>query len=230
MRQLQDILQLHEKAGLPQADIQVIKRGKALEFYSQHYGQVYVDDEVVLSVKEALIGINQLLDEESGEGSDLPPVNAEPSTRQFLRIFNGQSELPRDQMQKYLRGTGLSPQEFKDRGWCTEKAKVFYLTDPLEVAQNWKGRQRQKLTSDYEQAVFLIGACYANSGINVNDTLKNANFKPHRALGDLLNWFSRHGATSAMRQAAEIALKLLRTWEREHQATQSEQLSIFQEE
>jgi len=230
VRQLQDILQLHEKAGLPQADLQVIKRGKALEYYSRHYGQVYVDDEVVLSVKEALIGINQLLDEESSEGTNLPPVNAEPSTRQFLRIFNGQSELPRDQMQKYLRGTGLSPQEFKDRGWCTEKSKVFYLTDPLEVAQNWKGRQRQKLTSDYEQAVFLIGACYPNSGINVNDTLKNANFKPHRALGDLLNWFSRHGATSAMRQAAEIALKLLRTWEREHQATQSEQLSIFQEE
>ena len=57
--------------------------------------------------------------------TEAPPVLAEPYTRQFLRLFADQTSLPRDQMQKFLRGTGVSPQEFIDRGWCSEKAKVF---------------------------------------------------------------------------------------------------------
>jgi hypothetical protein len=51
-------------------------------------------------VKDALIGINQLIDEDANKTAEPPPVTAEPITRQFLRIFDGKSELARDQILK----------------------------------------------------------------------------------------------------------------------------------
>ena len=38
VRQLQGMLENHARAGLPAADLQVIRRGKALEYFSRHYG------------------------------------------------------------------------------------------------------------------------------------------------------------------------------------------------
>src|SRR6266568_7189349 len=43
VRQLQEILEQHQKAGLQEADLRVIRRGKALEYYSRHYGKVYIE-------------------------------------------------------------------------------------------------------------------------------------------------------------------------------------------
>ena len=43
VRQLQEILEQHQSAGLQEADFQVIRRGKALEYYSRHYGKVYIE-------------------------------------------------------------------------------------------------------------------------------------------------------------------------------------------
>lgn len=89
VRQLQAVLENHAKEGLPAADIQVIRRGKALEYFSRHYGRVYVDEGRAISVKEALVGINQLIDDDADKSNDPPPVNAEPITRQFLRTLAG---------------------------------------------------------------------------------------------------------------------------------------------
>ena len=80
VRQLQSLLQLHQREGLPEADLQVIRRGKALEYFSRHYGKVYVDAGKPISVQDALLGINQLLDEELDGVVDPPPANAEPFT------------------------------------------------------------------------------------------------------------------------------------------------------
>jgi len=49
--------------GLPKADIQVIKCGKAPECFSRHYGQVYVEEDREFTVQEALVDIDQLLDD-----------------------------------------------------------------------------------------------------------------------------------------------------------------------
>jgi adenine-specific DNA methylase len=57
VRQLQNLLEHHQKSGLLEADLQVIRRGKALEYYSRHYGKVYVDEGKAISVKDALLGI-----------------------------------------------------------------------------------------------------------------------------------------------------------------------------
>lgn len=227
VRSLQDLLEHHSKDGLPEADLQVIRRGKALEYFSRHYGKVFKDQDAPMSVQEALVGINQLLDEEASGVKEAPPNNAEPFTRMFLRLFDGINELPRDQMQKYLRGTGTGPSDFIDRGWCIEKDKIFYLRSPVEIAQEWQGKYRRGMTSDYDQAAFLVGACHEDSGINASDTLNNPNFKPHPALPDLLTWLKTHGASKEIRHASITALQLYRIWESKHQTPQHKQLNIF---
>ena len=213
VQQLKDILEHHEQAGLAEADLQVIRRGKALEYYSKHYGKVYVEKGREFTVKEALAGINQLLDDQRDSTAEIPPVDAEPYTRQFLRLFADTTSLARDQMQKFLRGTGVSPAEFQQREWCLEKSKVFYLVPPLEQARKWKGVPRKGLGRDLDQAMFLIGACYPDSGINVNETLNNPNFVPHPATGQLLDWFTRHGGDAPLRDAARLAKQLYGKWE-----------------
>ncbi len=212
VRQLQDILQHHQQAGLQEADLQVIRRGKALEYFSKHYGKVYVEKGREFTVKEALAGINQLLDDQRDSSAEVPPVNAEPYTRLFLRLFADTTSLLRDQMQKFLRGTGVSPDEFKVRGWCSEKSKVMLFTPPLELALKWKGVSRQGMGRDFDQAMFLIGACYEGSGIRVQDTLNSEKFIPHPATGDVIDWFTRHSGNAPMKDAARLAKQLYKKW------------------
>ena len=213
VRQLQGMLENHAKEGLPAADIQVIRRGKALEYFSRHYGKVYVDEGRTISVRDALVGINQLIDEDTDKGKEAPPVNAEPITRQFLRTFGSAPELKRDQLQKFLKGSITTPDEFVQRGWCSEKNKVFTRTNPLDFAREWSGKHRRNLKSDLDQALVLIGACFDGSGINASDTLKNENFKPHVALKPLLEWLHRNGSDQASRNAASRALSIYNAWQ-----------------
>jgi adenine-specific DNA methylase len=228
VRQLQGLLENHAKEGLPAADIQVIRRGKALEYFSRHYGRVYVDEGRSISVKEALVGINQLIDEDADKGKEPPPVNAEPITRQFLRTFGTASEMKRDQLQKFLKGSITTPDEFEQRGWCLEKSKVITRVDPLSFAQDWSGRHKRRLTSDLDQALVLIGSCFDGSGINASDTLKNENFKPHIALKPLLEWLQRNGPDTKNRNAASVALTIYNSWAAT-QAVKPQQGSLFEE-
>jgi adenine-specific DNA methylase len=227
VKQLQGLLEAHAKEGLPAADLAVIKRGKALEYFSRHYGQVFKSEDEVISVKEAILGINVILDE-GGSSADIPPVDAEPYTRQFLRIFADGAEQPRDQVQKFLRGTGSSPDEFEERGWCAEKAKIYHLSPPLEIARNWHSRHKRRLGSDYDQAMVLIGTCHPGSGLDANDTLRNPNFKPHPALGSLLEWFERRGHTQLIRDAAKLAKLRFEAWQKvQPQKSANVQMSLF---
>jgi len=228
VRDLQNLLEHHQEEGLPDADLQVVRRGKALEYFSRHYGQVYKDPNSPMTVLEALLGINQLLDEEAGGVKEAPPHNAEPFTRMMLRLFDGINELPRDQIQKFLRGTGSAPSDFVDRGWVFTKKKVFYMTSPLEIAQAFIGNHRKIHQSDYDQAMFLIGACFEGSGINASKTLRNKDFRPLPALGAILTWFKIHGANSPIRNAAIIAERLYQSWESKNQEI-VKQLSLFED-
>lgn len=106
------------------------------------------------------------------------------------------------------------------------RKKVFHLTPPDEMAQEWIGRHRKGLRSDYDQAMFLIGACYEGSGINVNETLNNTNFKPHPALGALLTWQKTHGADKHVRAAAVTASDLYQGWT-DRNKPKVAQLSLF---
>jgi hypothetical protein len=228
VRQLKDMLENHAKGGLPEADLQVIRRGKALEYFSRHYGCVLVDEDRPISVKEALVGINALIDEGT-DARDPLPSSAEPVTRQFLRIFHSASEVKRDEVQKFLRGTGMAPSEYVDRGWCREKSRMFTPVPALEFARSWFGKMRQKLTSDYEQAWFLTGACFDGSGIDAQATLYNDNFKPHPALRGLLEWLGRNSCDEHTRNAAVRAKTLFDLWANDNRS-KTQQLSFFDEE
>ena len=225
--QLQDILTKHQVAGLQAADLQVIRRGKALEYYSKHYGKVYVERGRDFSVREALLAINQLLDDQSDVSTEAPPVIAEAYTRQFFRLFADLTSLPRDQMQKYLRGTGVSPQEFIDRGWCVEKAKLFMPVSPLDWAQSLRGIRRDAVNRDFDQVMFMVGACFENSGLKLTDTLNNPNFSPHPANSDLLDWLTRHGGNATIKDAAKTALQLYRSWQVKNVKKVEEQRLLF---
>ena len=227
VRQLQDILTKHQTAGLQEADMQVIRRGKALEYYSKHYGKVYVEKGREFTVREALLAINQLLDDQADNTVEAPPVLAEPYTRQFFRLFADKTSISRDQMSKHMRGTGVSPQEFIDRGWCSEKAKVFTPISPLEWAQSLEGCVPDAMSRDFDQAMFMIGACCEGSGIKLSDTLDNQNFKPHPATESLLDWMTRHGATPTIKNAARTALHLYRNWMAKNQKTVQVQRTLF---
>lgn len=229
VRQLQAMLENHAKEGLPAADIQVIRRGKALEYFSRHYGKVYVDEGRTISVRDALVGINQLIDEDADKGKEPPPVNAEPMTRQFLRTFGTATEMKRDQLQKFLRGTITTPDDFVQRGWCSEVKKVFTRTSLLDFARDWSGKHRRRLTSDLDQALVLVGACFDGSGINASDTLKNDNFKPHVALKSLLEWLHKNGPDQTTRNAASRAVSIFTTWQAS-QAPKPLQGSLFDDD
>ena len=243
VRQLKAMLENHKQGGLPAADLQVIRRGKALEYFSRHYGKVYVDEVRPISVKDAIVGINQLIDEDANRVHEPAPVIAEPMTRQFLRVMFASDEsdrvwegdrlgLKREAMQKYLRGSGVAPDEFEKRGWCKEESKVFYLCDPLEFARDWHGRQKRNLTTDLDQTLVMVGACMEGSGINIAETLKNKNFKPHPALKSLLEWLigrASHPNLSKMKLASTRALSIYNRWANENQ-DEVKQMSLFLEE
>jgi SAM-dependent methyltransferase len=227
VRQLQDILTKHQTAGLQEADMQVIRRGKALEYYSKHYGKVYVEKGREFTVREALLAINQLLDDQADSTAETPPVLAEPYTRQFFRLFADKTSVPRDQMQKYLRGTGVAPQEFIDRGWCEEKAKVFTPISPLDWALSMRGIRRDAISRDFDQVMFMVGACCEGSGIKLSDTLDNQNFKPHPATESVLDWLIRHGSNTTIKTAARTALQLYRSWVAKNQKKVQVERTLF---
>ena len=74
--------------------------------------------------------------------------------------------------------------------------------------------------------MILIGACHDASGINAADTIKNENFKPHPALGAMLDWNVKHGATQTVRNAAARALHIYQDWARRN-PDEVKQMSFF---
>ena len=220
-------MERHQEAGLLDADLKVIRRGKALEHFSRHYGNVFKSADEKIELKEVLIGINQILDDQRDADRDAPPIAADPLTRDFLRLFYDTDNLPRDQIQKSLRGTGIAPSEFVNLHWCQEAKRIFTLTPPLDFAKTWEKKHRIGMKRDLDQALFLIGACFEGSGINVKETLANRNFKAHPALGEVLEWFTKHGADSTVKAAARLAQQLFKGSVAERSISDKSQLQFI---
>ncbi len=231
VRHLKRLLEQHRNDGLPAADLDIIKRGKALEYFSRHYGKVFIEQGREFTIRDALPAIKLLVDEEAdaASGIEAPPANAEPYTRQFFRLFYETCQVPRDQMQKFLRGTGIAPGDFEERGWFSEKSKVFMLTPPVELARAWKGLSRKGMARDFDQTMFLVGACFEGSNIRVTDTLDSPNFAPHPATAELVDWLARHGGTQDIKFAAQRARTIYRDWlaKDENKKKALEQLKLF---
>src|SRR5207237_990041 len=118
------------------------------EFYSRHYGQVFTAENEPLSINYALLGINQLLDEDAGGSEDRPPSIVQPVAYQFLRVFTGKPAMRADDVGKSLRGTGITKKEFELRGWTKEENKVVQCLSIQERFQAARQRPRKEMRTE----------------------------------------------------------------------------------
>jgi adenine-specific DNA methylase len=233
---LKGLLEYSHGKTLPNSDLLVILRGKALEFYSRHYGQVYTGDAQLLGVREALLGINQLLEDllegEVGTDESRVPDSAEPVTRLFLRVFHGRRSISRDELHKTLRGTGVAQADFETRGWIRAVGTTVHVVPIAERFQYFiaPGRNRRVLKTDLDQVHFLIGAAQPGSGIGVTDELNRRSFSVKRSVDVLLDWFARNDSDDGIREAARLAYSFLEHWRvRPAEVVQVGQVTFFDE-
>ena len=232
-KRLKDLLEHTHAKSLPESDLRVILRGKSLEFYSRHYGQVFTGDGQVLDVREALLGINQLLDdllEDSSQGGGLrPPDSAEPSSRLYLRIFKDSAPMERDVLHKILRGTGVAQADLESLGWIRLVGRTVHVVPISERFTFFTapGRNRKIIKTDLDQAHFLMGAAYSNSGFNINAELNNPNFRIKKSVDEILNWYAEMDQSSANRLAARTAAQLVTQWRKREDRPQVRQRTLF---
>ncbi len=203
---------------LTQADLMVILRGKALEFFSRHYGQVLTGDGQILGVRDALLGINLLLDDlvASGEeGALRPPDNVEPASRLYLSLFSVRADMSRDELSKTLRGTGVEPNDLQARGWLRVVGTKVHAKPIGERFTEFRvpGRTRKAvLKTDLDQAHFLIGLATLGSGLKFEDEMFSWGVNLKRSTDAILEWYSQTAKDKSIREAAERALRLVVAW------------------
>jgi len=233
--QLKELLEHSHGKELPESDLLVILRGKALEFYSRHYGQVFTGDGQVLGVRDALLGINLLLDDllagKDENGKRRPPDAAEPASRLFLRVFQSRRSMARDELHKTLRGTGVSQGDIEARGWIRVVGTSVNVIPIEERFQYFTapGRNRKVLKTDLDQAHFLIGAATPGSGVDVSDELNRATFQIKRSVDPILDWYAQTDPDTGIQRAAKLALDLVSHWRAKPKGQEKRpvQLSLF---
>ena len=231
---LKELLEHSHGKSLPESDLRVILRGKALEFYSRHYGQVYTGDGVTLGVKDALLGINQLLDDLlQGAGQTArqrPPELAEPASRLFLQLFQGRTAMSRDELHKTLRGTGVGPDDLEARGWLRIVGTTVHAVPVVERFQYFTvpGRNRKILKTDLDQAHFLIGASMPGSGVDVTAELDRETFSLRKSVDALLEWYAQMDPNPDVQRAVGLAANLVSHWRtRPKLVIQEAQMGLF---
>jgi len=231
---LKELLENTHGKTLPESDLRVILRGKSLEFYSRHYGQVFSGDGQILEVRDALLGINQLLDdllEDTTQNGGLrPPESAEPTSRLYLRLFKKRIEMDRDELHKTLRGTGVSQGDLEARGWISVTGRFVRL---IPISKRFayfteRGRNRKVIKTDLDQAHFLIGAAYPNSGIKIEAELNNPNFRIKKSVDEILKWYAEVDHDAVNRLAAKTAAKLVESWRTNKGKSDIQQLTLFE--
>lgn len=231
---LKDLLEHTHGKNLPESDLRVILRGKSLEFYSRHYGQVFTGDGQVLDVRDALLGINQLLDDlledTTQTGGQRPPDSAEPASRLYMRLFKGSTEMDRDELHKTLRGTGIAQGDLEAKGWIRVVGRTVYVVPINERFAFFteRGRNRKVIKTDLDQAHFLMGAAFPNSGLKIDAELNNPNFRIKKSVDDILRWCAEVDKNPANRMAARTAAQLVEHWRTRKDRPQAIQRSIFE--
>lgn len=207
---LRRLLESYRARELSDADVRVILRGKALEFYSRHYGEVFTGEDEPLSIRHALLGINQLLDEASSTPEERPPGIVQPVAYQFLQLFGGRASLPRDEVGKSLRGTGISQREFELRGWTREESRTVLRVPIPERFEALRRRPRKEMKTEIDQAHFLIGAALPGSGVNIEQELAKDTWMVKRTVEAVLGWYEKTAPEPETRRAAALSTTLLR--------------------
>jgi len=231
-RRYKELLERTHGRELLEADLRVILRGKALEFYSRHYGQVLTGDGQVLGVGEALLGINLLLDDLLQEGTTgvvRAPESAEPASRLLLSLFDDRDSMTRDELHKTLRGSGVSPDDLQARGWLRvvgTRVHVVPITDRFAGFVS-RGRTRKVLKTDLDQAHFLIGASMSGK-VDISAELNRDSFVLKRSADAILGWYAQSGREKAICDAAAQALRLVEGWRARPSRPVDAQLTLFE--
>lgn len=231
--QLKGLLEHTHGKTLPESDLRVILRGKSLEFYSRHYGQVFTGDGQILDVRDALLGINQLLDDlledTTQTGGLRPPDSAEPASRLYMRLFKNRTEMERDELHKTLRGTGIAQGDLEAKGWIRVAGREVHVVPVHERFAFFteRGRNRKVIKTDLDQAHFLIGAAYPNSGLKIDAELNNPNFRIKKSVDEILKWYAEVDKNSANRMAAQTAAQLVEHWRTREDRPQAVQRTLF---
>ncbi len=230
---LKALLETVHGKELPEADLRVILRGKSLEFYSQHYGQVQTGTGEMLGVRDALLGINQMLDdilEDAAAGGGLrPPESAEPISRLYLRVFKNIQQTTRDNLHKTLQGSGISQNDLESRGWIKVHGREV---DVVSIADRYamltkRGLTRKHIKTDLDQTFFLMGMVLTRK--NLINELETGNLKLKKSVQDILKWFHQTSEDPITRQAASSVITLMAQFEQDQKAkaTVQEQPSLF---
>jgi putative DNA methylase len=209
LHRLRPLLESYKARELSTHDIRLILRGKALEFYSRHYGRVLTAENEPLSIPHTLLGINQILNEDTGDTDTLPLGVKNPIAYEFLRVFGDKSILRADDVGKSLRGTGITKKEFELRGWTKEENKAVRRLSIHERFQAARLRPRKEMKTEIDQAHFLIGAALPGSGVNLEEELDKDTWMVRRTVEAVLQWYAKTAAEPAIRQAADRAKFLL---------------------
>jgi len=208
---LRYLLDSYRERKISDADIRVILRGKALEFYSRHYGKVLTAADEPMPLAHALAGINQLLDEGTGDAGALPPSVVQPVAYQYLRLFTTKESRSADDVNKSLFGTALRQKDIADRAWIEERNKTVSAI-PIDVRfEHHRKRPRREMKTEIDQAHFLIGAAMPNSGINLEDELTKDTWMLRKSVDAVLEWYAKASPNPNVRNAAMLARTILRS-------------------
>ena len=230
LTRLKALLAAYTANELSDADVRVILRGKALEFYSRHYGQVFTSENEPLSIRLALSGINQLLDEGSEGAGSNPPSIVQPVAYQYLRLFTFKTSRSANEISKSLFGTAIHQRDFEDRKWVEERSRHVTAIPISERFQEFRRRPRKEMKTEIDQAHFLIGAARPDSGVNLEQELSKDTWMVRRSVDAVLEWYAKMSADPEVRTASMLARTILRqTLDRLRQKPMEleRQLSLF---
>lgn len=207
---LRQLLASYRANEISDADVRVILRGKALEFFSRHYGKVLTAADEPMRIAHALAGIDQLLDEGSGAG-DRPPSVVQPLAYQFLRLFTARASYSSDEVTKDLFGTAIRTKDLSERSWIEERNRVVSAV-PIDVRfEHHRKRPRKEMKTEIDQAHFLIGAAMPDSGVNLEDELTKDTWMLRKSVDAVLEWYTRMTPDPSVRNAAMLARTILRS-------------------
>lgn len=210
LSRLKLLLAAYKASEISEADVRVILRGKALEFYSRHYGQVFTSDNEPLSIRHALGGIDQLLDEGTGDAAGNPPSIVQPAAYQYLRLFTATPTRKAEDVSKTLFGTAIRQRDLEDRGWVKEANRRVTATPILQRFASIRQRPRKEMKTEIDQAHFLIGSALPNSGVNLEQELSKDTWMVRRSVDAVLEWYAKMAPDLEIREAADLARTILR--------------------
>lgn len=210
LTRLRRLLEAYRARELSEADIRVILRGKALEFFSRHYRQVYSAEDQEVTVLGALQNIEHLLDEDTASPGERPPSLVVSPGYDFLNMFGSKASLPLEDVRKRLLSTGTTLRVMEDLGWVEEHAKTVHRVPIAERFGKLRQRPRKEMKTEIDQAHFLIGAALAASGVNLENELAKNTWIVRRTVEAVLVWYSQTAVEPEIREAATLAATLLR--------------------